>query len=270
MSKATWGVSSTQHELVGTDNVDYLAQMTEMFQEQKNRLLDSLQLEPGQHVLDVGCGIGDDARSMAERVGPTGKVVGLDHADAMINESRVRSEGSHLPVEFIQSTVYDMPFDDSVFDATRADRVFQHLDRAQEALAEMIRVTKPGGRISLNDPDTDSMVVDIPDRDLYRRIRSWSSDNWLANGFSGRSFFRFCKAAGLDVLDIELTPIYVTSLDVGDAMVNVSSWAQPPFEAGAITQDEADAWVQMLNDLDEAGQFFMFGTGISVVARKPA
>ena len=68
-----------------------------LIQQVKRQMLDACPVRDGDHVLDVGCGLGHEARRLAERVGPQGRVVGIDANPVMITEARQRTEGLHLP-----------------------------------------------------------------------------------------------------------------------------------------------------------------------------
>ena len=91
-------------------------------------------------LLDAGCGTGSDVLKIAEKVGISGKVIGVDASESMIAESRRRAEGTPLPVEFRTSDVQHLDFPDNTFNACRADRIFVHLSNPAQALSEMIRV----------------------------------------------------------------------------------------------------------------------------------
>ncbi len=65
----------------------------EQIRQLKRRSYQLMQVQLGQQVLDVGCGLGDDVRALAGLVGRTGRVVGVDASEAMVNEARRRSEG---------------------------------------------------------------------------------------------------------------------------------------------------------------------------------
>jgi len=69
-----------------------------------------LELNPGNRVLDVGCGTGDDAREIAALVGPTGTVVGLDASATMVAEARKRALATELSIEFIEADALNLPF----------------------------------------------------------------------------------------------------------------------------------------------------------------
>src|SRR6185312_6414061 len=78
--------------------------------------LNAIDIKPGQHVLDIGCGIGDHAFAMAKLAGPTGRVVGTDISQTMIDVSRGRHSASGLPLEFFVASAAEQPFPDESFD----------------------------------------------------------------------------------------------------------------------------------------------------------
>ncbi len=76
--------------------VSYLDTVTtlETVQRMKQRTYDLLQVREGHHLLDVGCGLGDDVRALAQQVGTAGRVVGVDCSETMVAEARKRAEGA--------------------------------------------------------------------------------------------------------------------------------------------------------------------------------
>lgn len=100
-------------------------------------LLDAVALAPGMQILDVGCGLGYIAAAAAAR----GAVpVGLDAAPGMIAEARRR----HPQIEFEEGDAEGLPFEDGTFDAVVGGCVLNHLPRPDRALAEFVRVLRPG------------------------------------------------------------------------------------------------------------------------------
>jgi len=221
----------------------------------------------GSHLLDAGCGTGDDVRALAQLAGPDGRVAGVDSSEAMIAEACKRSAGSSLPVEFYAASIYQLDFPDNTFDAARAERVFMHLSEPRKALAEMQRVVKPGGYLVVVDPDWEALVVDSSDRRLTRRIWQFAVDG-VVNGWIGRQLAGLFKVQSLAEIGVE--PITLISTDLEDAS---RGWgfrmhAARARDAGVITADEAAQWLADLEERDRTGRFFAALTGFVVRGRK--
>lgn len=253
--------------------VNYLDAATAQLAQYKRDSLAALGLEPGMRALDVGCGAGDDARAMAEIVGPTGKVVGLDLSMTMVERARERAAGSDLPVEFVQGSVYELPFPDSSFDASRADRVLQHLDEPLRALQEMVRVTKPGGRIAILDPDWGTELVDTDQPEVLERarfVRQRQRRDEPGDGWRGRQLWNLVSQAGL--VDAQVQGIFwcVTDLDVAHQLGDVLDWVRQAHDAGEATSQEVEAWERELRERAAEGRFFAAMGGVSVWGTVPA
>ena len=109
-------------------------------------------LNAGMDLLDVGCGPATITADLAERVAP-GRVVGLDAASGALEAARATLAERDLParVELTDGDVMSLPFDDGTFDVAHAHQVLQHLSDPVGALAEMRRVTRPGGIVAVRD-----------------------------------------------------------------------------------------------------------------------
>jgi ubiquinone/menaquinone biosynthesis C-methylase UbiE len=112
-------------------------------------LADDLQLQPGDRVLDVGCGPGRLAIVFAERVAPTGSVDGIDAAAEMINRASSQARRRGVPATFQVAFAQHLPFPDATFDAVACTLALHHVaeDDQPAAVAEMYRVLKPSGRL---------------------------------------------------------------------------------------------------------------------------
>ena len=132
------------------------------FQEARELALRGLTLRPGQRVLDVGCGSGGALPAVLERISPGGQAVGVDLSETMIAEARRRWASPDRPLRFEIADARALPFETGSFDACRTDRMMSHVPQPEAALAEMLRVTRPGGRIAVIDVDIEGTIVDAP------------------------------------------------------------------------------------------------------------
>jgi len=234
------------------------------FKAYKQHLLSLLNLKPGSRVLDVGCGTGDDVREMAPAVGAHGKAVGMDNSVAMIEEARRRAHG--LPnVEFHVADATALAYENDSFDATRADRSLMHVPDAHRALAEMIRVTRPGGRVVVYEVDFGTVVIDCDDRPLARKIINAWSDS-LRDGWLGRRFPSLFAQSGLK--EIVVVP-YVLILTPALALpILGAATVEKAIEVGTVTCDEGEKWLRHLDELQQRGRFFATLTGYLVAGTK--
>jgi ubiquinone/menaquinone biosynthesis C-methylase UbiE len=251
--------------------VDILDVGSQLWGDIRRQTYAALAVRAGDRLLDVGCGMGDAVRELAELVGDTGQVVGVDSSRTMVAEARWRSRGVQLPVEYRLGDVYALGFADDTFDGCRAQRIFVHLERPAEALAEMRRVTRPGGRIVITEPDMEARLVDAPDRDLTRRILNNFCDT-LVNGWIGRQLPRLFEEAGLT--DIAVSPRVLTQTDFRWGIAGLNSLSLDDHLAraqagGVVSAAEATTWVRQLREASEAGHLFSAALAFMVSGRKP-
>ncbi len=102
-------------------------------------------LEPGIDLLDVGCGPGSITRGLADYLGPSGSVIGVDNSEQAIAEARHSAHRS-VGLKFEVGSVYALPFPDASFDVVFGHQLLQHLADPVVALVEILRVLRPGGR----------------------------------------------------------------------------------------------------------------------------
>src|SRR5258708_26132689 len=123
----------------------YLEQAAQFLREEKQLTYTAMHLQPGQHVLDVGCGPGVDTITLAAFIGASGSVDGVDADSAMVAaaEHRASPAGVHDRVQHRVPDAPALPFAANAFDAVRGERLFQHLGDPRAALAELLRVPRP-------------------------------------------------------------------------------------------------------------------------------
>jgi ubiquinone/menaquinone biosynthesis C-methylase UbiE len=130
---------------------------TFMFQgklrELRQRTADLAQIQPGDMVLDVGCGTGTLAIEVQQRVGSTGRVFGIDPGPNQIARARSKATRRNLPIEFQIGVIEHLPFPDQMFDVVLSTIMMHHLGDGlkREGLSEIARILKPGGRLVIAD-----------------------------------------------------------------------------------------------------------------------
>jgi ubiquinone/menaquinone biosynthesis C-methylase UbiE len=228
-------------------------------------LLDRVRLSEGAAVLDAGCGTGADALELARTVGPTGRVVGIDVSEMMITEARRRAAGADVPAEFEVGDAQSLRFDDDAFDACRTERLLMHVPDAIGAFSELIRVTRPGGRVVVFDFDWDTAVVDSAQRRTTRRIMRSFADG-IRNGWIGRQLPRLFREHGL--IDMTVTP-HPVLFPYEFAELLWGGHLTRAQEAGTVTPAEVAQWWAGLKEAHDEHRFFASLTAFIVAGTKP-
>ncbi|HYO57703.1 class I SAM-dependent methyltransferase [Archangium sp.] len=168
-------------------------------------------LKPGNRVLDAGCGPGGIAEVIAELVGPSGHVTGMDLSEERLAEARqINRRRPH--VRFIQGDVRRTGLPDASFDFTWCQFVLQYVPDWQGALQELVRVTRPGGRVVISEIDG----LGLHNFPFPESLREWSqrfvevvARTTGFDIFAGRKFFTEMRRMGLGNVRVHLLPQYV-------------------------------------------------------------
>lgn len=125
------------------------------------------ELEPGERVVDVGCGAGIDSLIAATMVGPEGEVIGVDMTPAMLDKARASAEeGGFTNTRFHHGLAESLPVEDGWADVVISNGVVNLFPDKFAALQEMARVLKPGGRLQVGDILVQKSVGDKARRDI--------------------------------------------------------------------------------------------------------
>ncbi|GCE09318.1 class I SAM-dependent methyltransferase [Dictyobacter aurantiacus] len=162
------------------------------FQKLRRRTISLAQLQPGEQVLDVGCGTGTLAIEVARRVGRTGRVTGIDPGEQQIVRARAKAGRRNLSVEFLVGAIERLPFPDQSFDVVFSTLMMHHLPMPlkRQGLAQIARVLKPGGRL---------VIADFK----HKQDRASLAANFHAGGSRLQDLEALLKEAGFDQLATE-------------------------------------------------------------------
>jgi SAM-dependent methyltransferase len=182
-------------------------------------------VQPGRHVLDVGCGTGAITADVAGVVGPAGLAVGTDVNHALLQRASARA-AAQPRLRVARADVFALPFA-RVFDIVTAARVLQWLARPAEAVVAMARVVRPGGWVLVLDYDHEAIrwTPEPPAsmRRFYAAFLAWRADAGFDNGIARRLPSLF-EAAGLSAIGVDHQPEVTTRADA-DFAQRAGIWA---------------------------------------------
>jgi SAM-dependent methyltransferase len=169
-------------------------------------MLDKIGVAPGWRCLDIGCGPGGITGLMSERVGNTGKVIGLDSDEVFLAHARTRAPTN---VEFIKGNAYATGLPGGQFDLVHMRFVASTAGNPEVLIAEAIRLARPGGVVALQDPDMATLTC-FPPLAAWERLKTAVEGAVAAAGADirlGQRTFQIMRLAGL--ADVQYRPFVV-------------------------------------------------------------
>jgi ubiquinone/menaquinone biosynthesis C-methylase UbiE len=259
----------------GSDPVgktEYLDAVAKHTAEYRRRVRELMEVRPGDTVLDVGCGAGISMIDVGRLAGNEGRVAGIDKNPALLAEARRRAEEAGLGrrVGYAVSFARSIPFADDSFDLCYSENLFMHLSNPERTLAEMKRVTKPGGRILVGDLDHASLSIDFPDTELERTFaRCWAARHF--NPYAGRKLRGSFRRQGLSDVGVQLRAVFLGD-DLRKALYlfQMDDLLDESVENGALTREDAARFGDGLKRAFESGEAYITMTLVVVFGRKPS
>lgn len=235
---------------------------------QRNQFLRAFGPRPGDRVLDVGSGPGFLAGAIAETVGSSGWVCGVDISEPLL--AVARSHCAHQSwVEFRHGDATQLPFQDHAFDALVSTQVLEYVRDVDAALAEFHRVVCPGGRVGILDTDWESLVWHSPNQERTKRVlAAW--DEHATDPYLPRTLAHRLRRAGFSVESQQVMPLFNADYDA-NTYSNRAIDLIVSFVVGRakITRDEADGWAREIRQLGERGEYFFSLNRYLFLAKRP-
>ncbi len=218
-------------------------------------LVEEAELRPGETILEVGCGTGVLDRWLARRTGGKNPIVGADINRYLLREAAAlaRKDGLEETIAFREGNAEALPFADGSFDVTMAVTVIEEVV-ADRMLGEMVRVTRPGGRVAVI-----ARAMDVPylmnvslGASLKSKLEAPGVTGQVTpQGCADRSLYRRVYDAGLTRVKMFA---HLTSFDRADA--TVVQFIESAF-VPKLSQDEAREWRAARAEAEARGTFFM-------------
>ncbi|WP_281352534.1 methyltransferase domain-containing protein [Phytoactinopolyspora alkaliphila] len=229
---------------------------------------------PGDEVLDVGCGLGDVAATLAANVAPGGRVVGIDASTSMLEVARSRVADAGVSVDFHTGDAADLGEPDAAFDICRSERTLQWLEEPGRAVNEMVRVLRPGGRLCITDTDWLTLTIDIPDDDAVAAFREAIPRLRGTPASAGSKLLNLCRDAGITGLEATAETHVWTQWSPDTEATPSGVFPIPPIvhqmvEARALDAATGSRFLEQLVHAGRTGRVFMSVGMFAVAGRRP-
>jgi ubiquinone/menaquinone biosynthesis C-methylase UbiE len=230
-------------------------------------LLDALAIRPGESVLEVGCGSGVIMRELARRTAGANRLIGRDMSPYLLREARAlaRRAGLFEHIDFGEGRAEALPLPDGAVDVALSSTVFEEGD-ADRMLAEIVRVTRPGGRIGVIVRAVDMPFwVNLPlDPPLKAKV---DAPNMIGGGVAPRGVADASLYHRLNALGLAELKCFPQLVAVVPGSERIQRYQQQIL--AALTPAESAAWHRAVAAAEREGTFFIAQPYHCAVATKP-
>lgn len=220
-------------------------------------------------ILEIGCGLGQDATAVAQMIGKKGNVVAVDSSWKMIEAAckGPMETDSIQSIQFCLADACNLPFANSAFDGVRADRVLQHISDPKKAFAEMVRTVKDNGKVVVYEPDWGTFIISPGQKEICRTMTQLFGDTFQS-GWIGRQLPGFFRDEGLEKIQVEAGTFFTEDLDLAIRVFDLVNNAHRAKSLGYVSESQAKGWLEDLREADKQGRFFCSLTGFLVTGEK--
>jgi ubiquinone/menaquinone biosynthesis C-methylase UbiE len=258
-------VDSSQDPGVFTSCLQTLCSL-HYFQDYKKKSFQRLDPREGSRILEIGCGLGQDAIAMARMIGKKGNVVAVDSSQKMI-EAACKGPMKADSIRFCLADACNLPFRNDAFDGARADRVLQHISDPRKAFAEMVRTVGDRGEVVVYEPDWGTFIISPGKKEICRTMTQLFGDAF-PSGWIGRKLPGFFREEGLEKIQIEAGTFFTEDLDLAIRVFDLVNNAHRAKSLGYVSLSQAEGWLDDLRKADKQGRFFCSLTGFLVSGEK--
>jgi len=240
------------------------------FQKVLGEYLDAMDIDSASTVLDMGCGTGVVARTIARRANFSGGVTGIDLSPYLVEAAKhlADEEGLGDLVEFRPGDTRDLDIFDGRFDAVVAHTLVSHVKEALTVLKEACRLVKPGGLIAVFDGDYASMTFALDDPVQSKRHDEALIKAVVTSPRVMRQMPRLIQQAGLEM--VRTFPYIMAEVGNGNFWLSaIDSFKKLAPKSGAMTEAEATSWANALHQAADKGVFFGASNYYTYIARRP-
>jgi SAM-dependent methyltransferase len=229
--------------------------LPEGFREARRALLGHLGLRASSRVLEAGSGPGTSLPDLLEWVGREGRIVGIDPTRALVEQAHARARDVRVTdVSYAVGDIRKIDWPDNTFDAAFCDKILIHVSPILQAIGELVRVTRPGGRIGAVEWFSQGMAI-AADYPLTRQVLDGSAPAGALNPLVPLELEHLLGDAGLQEIHagsvLAECRRYLPSLKV-----MLPRRVQQAVDLGAISMAAGARWLEELQSRDDRGQFY--------------
>jgi ubiquinone/menaquinone biosynthesis C-methylase UbiE len=235
----------------------------------KRRATQALSLQPGDRVLEVGCGTGVDLPALVAAVRPGGRLVGIDMSELAIGQAAQRM-ASVPEAELLVADAHELPFAAGAFDGCRVDRTMLHLADPDRALRELRRVLAHGGRLVINESGSrlegsrSVVATDVHHAVMERQSREHERVAHI------RMFLPLLiPRAGFVDMRLDTHAADTDNFETADRLLRLRAGAEEAVKAGSISSDAAEKWLAGVQAAMEAGDVLLHSDTFLFTAKAP-